>query len=307
MSDCLIRTYVVNGFLDSGKTTYIEDCIYNDFFYKKGKTLILSFEQGDIEYDITRLKDYRCDVVYYDHGDIRSFITKQIETHLPDRIYVEMNAMLDELYPVIKEELKIVFTTTLIDTDTLSLYATNMRQLLQNMIVESDLVTFNRCNDNKKLEPFAKLFKIMNNKATYFREDPSGYHEKAFGIITPYDLDQDEIVITDQDYAPFYLDALDHPEHYEGKILDLTVQSEINKDSSVFKAGRSVMTCCLADIQFLGFECDNPSSVELAQRMWIKLKAKGKVKEDIYHQKRLVLSALEIEKTAPAENEIIIP
>ena len=36
-----IDTRLVCGFLNAGKTTYIQDCIFNDFFHRYGSVLIL--------------------------------------------------------------------------------------------------------------------------------------------------------------------------------------------------------------------------------------------------------------------------
>ena len=43
-----VETRLVCGFLDAGKTTYIQDCILHDYFHKYGETLILSTEDGEI-------------------------------------------------------------------------------------------------------------------------------------------------------------------------------------------------------------------------------------------------------------------
>ena len=41
--DKQIDTRLIYGFLESGKTTYIQDCIVHDYFHKYGTTLILCF------------------------------------------------------------------------------------------------------------------------------------------------------------------------------------------------------------------------------------------------------------------------
>ena len=98
MSETGIETRLVYGFLDAGKTTYILDCIRNDFFYKYGSTLILCFEQGEAEYRAETLQERNTTVAYYDgEEDVGAFCLRSIETYRPDRIYVEMNAMLPKL------------------------------------------------------------------------------------------------------------------------------------------------------------------------------------------------------------------
>ena len=66
-----IPTYVISGFLESGKTTFIKDTIASDDFFKKGKTLILSGEEGEVEYESSFLKQYNCEVYYFDNCTIK--------------------------------------------------------------------------------------------------------------------------------------------------------------------------------------------------------------------------------------------
>ena len=46
-----IPVYVISGLLESGKTTFIKDTIASDDFFTKGKTLVLSGEEGEVEYE----------------------------------------------------------------------------------------------------------------------------------------------------------------------------------------------------------------------------------------------------------------
>ena len=45
-------------------------------------------------------------------------------------------------------------------------------------------------------------FRLMNPDASYLRQDPMGYHEKAFSLFLPFSLDEDEITITEDWYLP---------------------------------------------------------------------------------------------------------
>ena len=48
--------YMINGFLESGKTEFITYTIAQPYFRIKGKTLIIACEEGEIEYDEILLK-----------------------------------------------------------------------------------------------------------------------------------------------------------------------------------------------------------------------------------------------------------
>ena len=44
-----IPIFIVAGFLDAGKTTFIKDALQKDGFSEKGKTLVILCEEGEIE------------------------------------------------------------------------------------------------------------------------------------------------------------------------------------------------------------------------------------------------------------------
>lgn len=103
-----VETRLVYGFLDAGKTTFIQDCILHDYFHKYGTTLILAFESGEAERDEKALLDYRTHVAY-DEGseNIAAFCLTQIERWPPDRVYVEMNGMTEGLRQQLHDALRI--------------------------------------------------------------------------------------------------------------------------------------------------------------------------------------------------------
>ena len=115
MSETGIETRLVYGFLDAGKTTYIRDCIQNDYFYKYGKTLILCFEQGEEEYDPEALAARNASAAWYDgEEDVGAFCLRSIEAARPDRIYVEMNTMTAGLRDRFPPCMRVIFMLTYI-------------------------------------------------------------------------------------------------------------------------------------------------------------------------------------------------
>ena len=48
--------YMINGFLESGKTEFITYTLAQPYFRIKGKTLIIACEEGEVEYDPELLK-----------------------------------------------------------------------------------------------------------------------------------------------------------------------------------------------------------------------------------------------------------
>ena len=348
-----IETRLVYGFLDAGKTHYIQDCILNDYFYKYGTTLILCFEQGEESYDPEALANRRTTVAYCEGDeDVAVFCRRSIEEARPDRIYVEMNAMMQGLREKFPACMKVTFSITLIDWTTLPLYFTNFKQLMSQMVAASQQVTFRGCPSKDSLAQYSQPFRLMNRTATYLRQDPMGYHERAFDLFLPYSLEDEVITITDENYLPFWLDALEHPQHYEGKNLRFQDPLELRRsapgtpeeqrrsaEAAPWFAGRVVMVCCMADLQFMSFELDletysepdgalkpdgtlkvtpngdtdstSDSSLKDTQRNmisdggWVTFDALGLLGTDEYGRKQLKLRPGRILRAAPPEQLIM--
>ena len=318
-----IETRLVYGFLDAGKTHYIQDCILNDYFHKYGTTLILSFEQGEESYDPQALSSRRASVACYEGDeDVAVFCRRCIETVRPNRIYVEMNAMMQGLRDKFPECMKVTFSVTFIDWATLPLYFANFKQLMKEMVAASQQVIFRACPSKNQLARFSQPFRLMNQAATYLRQDPMGYHERAFDRFLPYSLDDDPITITEDIYLPFWLDAYELPEHYEGKNLRFTDPLELRRiagndteephsaaRTTPWSAGRVVMTCCMADLQFMSFEleidADTDSGLVIPTGGWITLDALAQIGADEYGRRRLKLKPTSIHRAQPPKELIM--
>ena len=52
-----IPVYLFTGFMDSGKTTLINETLYENGFGKDARNLIICCEDGEEEYDEVKLRD----------------------------------------------------------------------------------------------------------------------------------------------------------------------------------------------------------------------------------------------------------
>lgn len=304
----MIDTRIVYGFLDAGKTTYIRDCIRNDYFYKYGTTLILCFEEGEASYDTELLHEKKTQIEYYNgEEDIEGFCLRSIEKHHPDRIYVEMNTMIQGLREKLPVIMQVSYAVTWIDWSTLELYFANFRQMIRQMVSESHQVTFRGCPSKELLAPYSETFRLMNRRATYLRQDPMGFHERAFDLFLPFSTEEKEITITEDRYLPFWLDALEHPEHYENKLLLFTEPLELKASRpEVWSAGRVVMTCCMADLQFMSFEL-MPGETEPLHEGWAVFDALACTAADEYSRRVLKLKPVKLQFTSAPKELILSP
>ena len=70
--------------------------------------------------------------------------------------------------------------------------------------------------------------------------------------------------------------------------------------------GRFAMTCCAADVQFIGFVCHAPNASEFNQKDWVHIEAEARYEycKD-YKGKGIVLYAKESLKRAEAGEQLV--
>ena len=89
-----IPVYSFTGFLDSGKTKFIQETLEDERFNAGERTLVLLFEEGEEEYDIST---YPHKNVWIETLDQQTVTTKQLaalqKKYKAERIVMEMNGM----------------------------------------------------------------------------------------------------------------------------------------------------------------------------------------------------------------------
>ncbi len=305
MAETGIETRLVYGFMDAGKTTYIRECVMNDYFCRYGTTLILCFEEGEEAYDAEALRTRNTSVAYHDGAeDVGAFCARCIAASRPDRIYVEMNTMMQGLRERFPDSMRVASAVTWLDWETLPLYFVNFRQMIGQMVAASQQVTFRGCPSKALLAPYGSAFRVMNRKASYLRQDPMGYHEKAFDLFLPFSLEGKEIAVGAAEFVPLWLDAYDHPEHYADKTIRFTEPLELRRggEDGARSAGRVVMACCMADLQFMAFELEGPDGPDGG---WAVFDALARVGTDAYGQRKLKLRPNGFRSAPPPDPPIL--
>ncbi len=305
-----IPIFVVNGFLDAGKTTFILDAIEKDGFDKRGRTLVIECEEGEIELSSEIAQLHNTAVVKIDKQDdlTPEYLSELATRFLPDRVILEFNCMwnLKELY--FPEGYRLAQVITFIDMSTFEIYFNNMRQKFKDMIEFSDLVVFNRCQDLEKLAPYQTGMKLMNSSAQFVVMDEDGTTKKAFEEPLPYDINQDIIKIEPDDYGRWYIDTFDNPERYRGKVVEFDALVTLSKKlpKGTFFAGRYAMTCCASDVQLYGHLCKDTLGVKLKNKCWIHIVATLEFEySEEYQEEEGVLYPKSIKLIAPLKNPIL--
>ncbi len=302
--------YVINGFLESGKTEFITYTLAQPYFQIGGRTLLVLCEEGENEYDEKLLKASRTVLeLIEEEADFQPAKLIELEKkHKPERIIIEYNGMWNYKEMKLPWHWKIEQQITTIDASTFPMYYTNMKSLLAEQIRASELIIFNRCDGISDLSSYKRNVKAINRKAEIVFEDANGEINEIMEEDLPYDLKADVIELDDNGYGIWYLDSLDHLERYDGKTVRFTAMVLKPKEypKGYFVPGRMAMTCCAEDMAFLGFACEYDGADALAEQQWVKVKAKvAKEYFADYQGEGPVLHAVSVEKTkAPRETVI---
>ncbi len=302
--------YIINGFLESGKTEFIIYTLEQPYFQAKGRTLLLLCEEGENEYDELLLKMSRTDLELIENEEDfnPSYLLELEKRYKPERIIVEYNGMWNYKDMKLPWHWSIEQQVTTIDASTFPMYFNNMKSLLAEMVRKSELIIFNRCDDVEDLNSYKRNIKAINQKAEIVFEDSEGEIDEIMEDDLPYNLNDEIIELDNNGYGIWYLDSLDHLERYIGKKVRFTamVLKPEQFPRGYFVPGRMAMTCCADDMAFLGFACEYDKVGSLTDKQWVKVTALVK-KEYFadYKGEGPVLSALRVELTKAPKEEVI--
>lgn len=309
MEEPNVMVYLMTGFLDSGKTQFLNFTLKQDYFQIDGKTLLILCEEGEEEYDPMEMLKYG--VVIERVEDQEDLTEERLEEmdrkHEPDRVVVEYNGMWkvsDFEALTLPEGWAIEQKLTTVDASTFQMYLTNLKPLFVEMVRDAELVLFNRCEDIKPLAGYRRSVKVVSPQAEVIFEDENGEVENIFEDDVPYDLKAPVIEIAKEDYGIWYVDMMENPDRYKGKVVEFTAKviKPRSFPSKVFLPGRMAMTCCADDTTFLGYVCRSPYASKLKPGDWIKVRAKvGFANVSVYRGEGPVLEAEHIETAQPIE------
>ena len=83
--------FLINGFLEAGKTQFISFTLQQEYFQADGVTVLILCEEGDTEYDQELLKKTRTKVITVDSADEldEDFFGRLEALYDPDRVLIE--------------------------------------------------------------------------------------------------------------------------------------------------------------------------------------------------------------------------
>ena len=308
-----IPVYAFTGFLDSGKTKFIQETLEDPRFNAGERTLLLIFEEGEEEYDISA---YPHQNVYLEVLDQQTVTTKDLQAlgkkYKAQRVVMELNGMqqVGDLYMRFPEGWAVAQEVMFADASTFMAYNANMRNLVMDKLVGAQMVVFNRLTPGEDIMPFHKLARAASRNIDILYDYTDGTTQMD-DIVDPlpFDINAPVIQIMDEDFALWYRDMTAEPEKYHGKQVVFKGQVAMlrrNKDD-MFAPGRFVMTCCVDDIQFCGIPCRYTGARTLESRSWVMVQATITAEKHPLYKGDLgpVLTAIKVERNAePAEPDV---
>ena len=281
IDDDIMPVFIINGFLEAGKTSFLSFTMDQEYFRTEGKTLLIVCEEGDTEYDEKLLKDTKTAVVYMD--DLSQMTPERLtELELlynPERVLIEWNGMWNQDDLKLPADWTIYQQITLVDGSTIDLYLKNLKPLFGAMLRNTELVIVNRCDgiSEEQLGTYRRTLKAMGRQADIVFETSEGEVEPEITEEDlPYDMKADVIQIAPENYGIWYIDCMDKPERYVGRVVEFTgmVMKSPDFPKNYFVPGRMAMTCCEADMTLLRFSCKAREARHLENRQWVKVRAK---------------------------------
>ena len=307
-----LPVYVFTGFLDSGKTKFIQETLEDPRFNAGERTLLLVFEEGEEEYDFST---YPHQNVYLEVLDQQTDTTKDLQAlvkkYKPHRVVAELNGMqlVGDIYSRFPENWAIAQEVMFADSTTFLAYNANMRNLVMDKLVGGQMVVFNRLAPGQDSMPFHKIVRAANRRIDILYDYTDGTTEfDELEDPLPFDINAPVIMVTDEDYAIWYRDVTEAPQKYDGKTVSFKAQVAMLKrdKKSMFAPGRFVMTCCEDDIQFCGVPCKYDRVQTLESRSWVAVTASIKAESHALYQGEIgpILTAIKVEPADPAEPDV---
>lgn len=308
-----IPVYVFMGFLGSGKTTFAKDVLLNQGFTEGAKTLLLACEDGEEEYDEKTLKEKNIYLEYIDESTLTADHLLELgKKYDPENVMIEYNGMweLDRIFQIrVPKGWTVVQVISFVDATTFDVYVNNMKKIMMDQLRNADMIIFNRCDENTKTAEYRRSLRAVNRRGQVIFEGKDGRPiQTEEETVLPYDIDTDTIVLEEEDFGIFYIDAADNPDKYVGKNIKFKAQAHrpSNYGDTEFVPGRFAMTCCANDIAFIGFKTYYKGASTLKDRDWIIVE--GKIQKEFYPEfqgEGPVIYADSVSLTGPAADDLV--
>ena len=305
-----IPVYLIAGFLDGGKTDFING-ILEDGFAREDKTLLICCEEGELEYEQKALDNVTVVTVDEETALTCSQCKEWEKQYKPKQVLIEYNGMwsMERLYrEVLPANWVLYQVMTFVDANTFETYAKNMGQIMMEKITNADLLVFNRCTDELKAALRKRNLRMVNRRADIYLENTDGTSEDyVTDDMAPFDLSGGHLDVPDNDYGIWYVDMMDNPQRYDGVTVRYkALMCHSKKFPGIHCPGRFAMVCCNNDMQFLALVCKGQELEKFKNRQWVEITATVKKEaNDAYQGEGPVLYVTAIAPCEKPKEEVV--
>ncbi|MEF9921434.1 MAG: GTP-binding protein [Anaerovoracaceae bacterium] len=304
--------YLFTGFIESGKTTFIQDALEGSDFNAGERTLLLLCEEGEEDYDPSKFfgKNVYIEVVEKEEDLTPKHLEELQKKHRPERIIVEYNGMwmLDSFYENMPEDWMTYQEMVFVHGPTFIAFNQNMRNLVVDKFKSAEMIVFNRFERSFDQLEFHKIVRAINRKAQIAYEyDQDNVEFDQIKDELPFDIKSPKFTVEDSDFAEWYRDINEETDKYQDKTITVKGRSVTGGDlpEGTFIFGRHVMTCCVEDISFAGLVCKRSKMDDIEHGGWVIITAKIDVRyDDVYGEIGPVLNVVELEHCQEAKPEV---
>lgn len=304
--------YLFTGFLEAGKTKFIQKTLQDLQFNEGERTLLLLCEEGEEEYDSSEpyMHNIFIETLENESDLTPKVLTYLVNKHKATRVMVEYNGMwqLGSLFMNMPETWAVYQEFMFADAQTILGYNVNLRSLVVDKLSSCDVIIFNRFTADMDKMELHKLVRGVSRRADIAYEYENGdvdYDDIEDPL--PFDINAPVIEVEDDDYALWYRDISEEPKKYQGKTVRVKGVAMTNRRMvpGNFAFGRRVMTCCEADIQFASLltQCGKDQMPESGG--WYTMQVKVDYKfHKLYGRKGPVLTVVSMDKAEAPEQEV---
>ena len=307
-----IPVYLFTGFLESGKTTFIQSTLEDERFNKGENTLILLLEEGIEEYDISKMPHQNIFIETFDNlEDItQEKLNSIVRKHKIKRVIIELNGMwlTTDLYPRLPQNWAIYQEMCFLDAGSFLSFNQNMRQLVFDKLQSPEIVVFKNFKDSYDKMEFHKIVRGVSRGCDicYEYSDTRVEYDDIEDPL-PFDIEADVIEIADRDFAIWYRDMMEKMHKYQGKTIKF--KGLIARDKKIpddeLAIGRHIMTCCIDDIQYGGVVCRLKNATDYKTHDWAIITGKINLeKNKLYRSVGPVVTIETIERCAALEDSV---
>ncbi len=308
--DTIYPVYLIAGFLDSGKTSFING-ILSDGFAMEDRTMLLCCEEGEEEYDRKLLRNVTVVTVDDQESLTPEFLEAQRRKCRASQIIVEYNGMwqIQDFYVnAMPQSWALYQIIATVEGPTFDMYAKNMASLMMEKLRNADMILINRCTDQLCASLRQKNLRLVNRRAEIYLEKNDDSSENYMdGTVSAFDLDQPEVRIGDEDYGLWYVEIMDNPQMYEGKtVVYRAIMCKPPKYGPYFTPGRFAMVCCAEDMSFLALACTGYDVSAIPERAWVEVTGQVRVEHwDPYEGDGPVIHVTSVKACRKPEEEVV--